>query len=187
MTPALDAENLVQIAVRALDGRSDGDPSPLDDMPVAIYATDREGVITWYNKACIDFAGRTPVTHRDRWCVSWKLLSDDGGPMPHDRCPMAVAVRQRCWVRGLTGVAEGPDGRRVAFRAYPTPLFDDEGEFIGAVNVLEDITVVRDQLLARARRCRRLARGINDSEAAAALEHMAAECEGAALELARAG
>ena len=42
-------------------------------------------------------------------------------------------------VRGAEAVAERPDGSRVPFIPYPTPLFDAAGEMIGAVNVLVDI------------------------------------------------
>jgi PAS domain S-box-containing protein len=37
-------------------------------------------------------------------------------------------------------VAERPDGTRVPFLAYPTPLWDDAGTLTGAVNTLIDIT-----------------------------------------------
>ena len=133
-------------------------PSSLDDLPTALYVTDREGVITWYNRACVDFAGRTPVAHRDRWCVTWKLMTDNGAPLPHDQCPMAAAIKEQRSIRGVTAIAERPDGRRVAFQPYPTPLFDAEGEFTGALNLLVDITAARrrDEFLAHARRCRRL-------------------------------
>lgn len=184
--PVLDAEYIVQVALKALDGRPDRNPASLDDLPAALYVTDRDGVITWYNRACIDFAGRTPVANHDRWCVSWKLMTDHGEPMPHDQCPMAAAIKERRSIRGVTIIAERPDGRRVACLPYPTPLFDASGEFTGAVNLLVDITSARrrDEFLAHARRCRRLARSINDPETIAALQRMAEEYELTAAELA---
>ena len=186
MSLGLDAEEIVQVALKALDGRPDGNPSTLDDLPTALFVTDREGVITWYNRACVDFAGRTPVAHRDRWCVAWKLLTDNGAPLPHDQCPLAAAIKERRSIRGVTAIAERPDGRRVAFQPYPTPLFDAEGEFTGALNLLVDITAARrrDEFLAHARRCRRLRRTISDPETIAALQHMAEQYELAAAELA---
>ena len=74
----------------------------------------------------------------------------------------------------------------MAFLPYPTPLFDAEGEFTGALNLLVDITATRrrDEFLAHARRCRRLVRTINDPETIAALQHMAEEYELTAAELA---
>ncbi len=175
----LDAEDIVQVALKALDGRPDGNPASLDDLPTALYVTDRDGVVTWYNRACIDFAGRTPVANSDRWCVTWKLLTNDGASLPHDQCPMATAIKEQRSIRGVTAIAERPDGRRVAFQPYPTPLFDASGKFTGAVNLLVDITAARrrDEFLAHAQRCRRLARTINDPETIAALQRMGEEYE----------
>lgn len=186
VSQGLDAEDIVQVALKALDGSPDGNRSSLDDLPTALYVTDREGVIIWYNRACIDFAGRTPVAHRDRWCVSWKLLTNEGYPLPHDQCAMASAIKEQRSIRGVTAIAERPDGRRVAFQPYPTPLFDAVGEFTGALNLLVDITSARrrDEFLAHARRCRKLSRTINDPETVAALKHMAEEYELTAAELA---
>jgi K+-sensing histidine kinase KdpD len=53
---------------------------------------------------------------------------------------MAVALKENREVRGAQAVAERPDGTRVSFLPYPTPLRDDRGKLIGAVNVLVDIT-----------------------------------------------
>jgi PAS domain S-box-containing protein len=116
----------------------------LGALPAAVYTTDAEGVITYFNPAAVEFAGRTPELGKDRWCVSWKLRHADGTLMPHDECPMAVAVKEDRSPRGLEAVAERPDGSRVAFTPYPTPLHDKAGKLVGAVNVLVDITERRE-------------------------------------------
>src|SRR5947209_5105559 len=64
----------------------------------------------------------------------------DGTPMPHDECPMAVALKEGRPVRGAEAVAERPDGTRVPFIPYPTPLRDASGALVGAVNMLVDIS-----------------------------------------------
>src|SRR5262249_20467431 len=43
-------------------------------------------------------------------------------------------------IYGEEAVAERPDGTRVPFLAYPTPLFDETDGLIGALNTLVDIT-----------------------------------------------
>ena len=83
--------------------------------------------------------GRRPVLGRDRWCGSWHIYTLNGAPLPHDRCPMAVAIREDRRVRGVTAVAERPDGTRVHFRPLPTPLHDANDNLVGAVNVLLDL------------------------------------------------
>ncbi|HEY9344521.1 MAG TPA: PAS domain S-box protein, partial [Inquilinus sp.] len=74
------------------------------------------------------------------FCGSWKLYWPDGTPLPHDQCPMALALKQGKPIRGMEAVAERPDGTRVPFIPYPTPLFDAEGRLTGAVNMLVDIS-----------------------------------------------
>jgi PAS domain S-box-containing protein len=111
----------------------------LDALPVALYTTDAEGRITYYNEASVEMSGRRPALGDDKWCVTWKLFHPDGTPLAHDECPMAVALEEQRPVRGAEAVAERPDGSRVPFIPYPTPLFDPAGEMVGAVNVLVDI------------------------------------------------
>jgi len=53
-------------------------------IPAAIYTTDAEGRITYFNEAAVALAGRTPKIGSDEWCVTWKLYKPDGTPLPHD-------------------------------------------------------------------------------------------------------
>ena len=43
-------------------------------------------------------------------------------------------------IRGHEAIAERPDGSRVNFIPYPTPLRDGQGKLVGAINMLVDIT-----------------------------------------------
>ena len=109
-------------------------------IPAAIYTTDAQGKITYFNEAAVEFSGRTPVLGSDEWCVTWKLFMPDGTPLPHDQCPMAVALKEGRAVRGAEAVAERPDGTRVPFIPFPTPLRDSSGRITGAINMLVDIS-----------------------------------------------
>src|SRR6185437_5023809 len=60
-------------------------------IPAAIYTTDAEGKITYFNEALVEFAGRRPTIGSDEWYVTSKLYWPDGTPMPPDQRPMAVA------------------------------------------------------------------------------------------------
>jgi PAS domain S-box-containing protein len=112
----------------------------IEVLPAAVYTTDAAGRITFYNQAAVDLAGRRPELGTDQWCVTWRLYWPDGAPMRHDECPMAVTLREGRAVRGAEAIAERPDGTRVPFLPYPTPLFDASGTLIGAVNMLVDIS-----------------------------------------------
>jgi PAS domain S-box-containing protein len=111
----------------------------LDALPAAIYTTDAAGRITYYNDAAAALWGHRPALGSSEWCGSWKLFWPDGTPMPHDQCPMAVALKEDRALRGQEAACERPDGTRVPFIASPTPLHDDSGRLVGAVNMLVDI------------------------------------------------
>jgi PAS domain S-box-containing protein len=135
------------LAQHALQSRSTTDAGShekqfrdlLQALPAAIYTTDADGRITFFNRACVEFAGRTPQIG-EMWCVTWKLFSPDGKPLAHEDCPMAIAIRENRPVRDVEAIAERPDGSRICFMPYPTPLRDENGVLIGAVNMLVDIT-----------------------------------------------
>jgi len=156
----------------------------LDDLPAPIYVTDPEGSVTYWNHACIELAGRVPQLGRDRWCVTWKIYTTTGEFLPHDQCPMADAIRKRKTVRDVVAIAERPDGSRRAFRPYPTPLFDHDGNFTGAVNMLIDVTEEQARALReQSERCRRLADALYSRENINVLQDMADGFERTAAEL----
>jgi PAS domain-containing protein len=173
------ADKILRSAITALYLQNDALLHVLDDFPAPIYLTDPEGYVTYSNASCAHFAGRTPVLGQDRWCVTWKLYTDAGDFLPHDQCPMAQAIRSRQPVRGATAVAERPDGTRVHFMPFPTPLFSPAGELLGAVNLLIDMTEIgqADVLRAQAVRYRRLGSAAADPLSYKALNRMATEYE----------
>ncbi|TGT91258.1 MULTISPECIES: chemotaxis protein CheB [unclassified Mesorhizobium] len=109
-------------------------------LPGAVYTTDAKGRLTSYNPAAVELWGRRPELGTDEWCGSWRIYRPDGTPLPHDECPMAIALKENRPLQGAEAVAERPDGVRVPFLAYPTPLRDAAGKVTGAVNMLVDIT-----------------------------------------------
>ncbi|ODT18356.1 MAG: histidine kinase [Kaistia sp. SCN 65-12] len=118
----------------------------LEALPLAVYTTDTAGVITFYNQAAANLWGYRPELGKSVFCGAWKLYRPDGKPLPHDECPMALTLKERRGVRNGEAVAERPDGSRVPFVAYPTPLHDQSGQFVGAINVLVDISDQRQSL-----------------------------------------
>jgi PAS domain S-box-containing protein len=109
-------------------------------LPAAVYTTDREGRITLFNDQAAALWCRRPELGKDLWCGSWRIFRPDGTPLPHEQCPMAVALHEGHSVRGQEIVVERPDGTRVCVLPHPQPLRDAAGEVVGAVNMLVDIT-----------------------------------------------
>jgi PAS domain S-box-containing protein len=137
---ALDSAMVGRLFLDVAEPADDRFRQLLDALPVAIYTTDAVGLITFYNRAAVEFAGREPELGKARWCVTWRLYWPDGTPMRHDECPMALALKEGRAIRGVEAIMERPDGTRVCFQPYPTPLYDPSGELVGGVNMLVDIT-----------------------------------------------
>jgi PAS domain S-box-containing protein len=169
-------EDIILKALRVVEAGDDQLRTALDEIDAPLYITDAEGVVTYFNPACIAFTGRTPKVRTDRWCVSWKLFTRAGDFLPHDQCPMATAIKEGRAIRGLTAVAERPDGTRAVFMPYPTPILKD-GRIVGAVNILVDITDASRarELWIQADKAQRLARSGVDLATAETLERLAEE------------
>ena len=168
------AEGYLDRAIDALASPGDACNAALNALPVPIYTTDAEGSITFWNRACVEFAGREPQLGTDKWCVTWRIHTTSDDYLPHDECPMAVAVKEQRAVRGDIAIAKRPDGTRRAFMPYPTPLYDQDGQMIGAVNMLIDVSEEQaSALAAQADHCNRLAASICDARATKILRDMA--------------
>ena len=112
----------------------------LDALPTAVYLTDKAGRITFYNEAAAVLWGYRPTIGSAEWCGSWRLSWPDGTPLPHNQCPMAMALKEERAIDGMEAAAERPDGSRIPFLAFPRPLRDSTGAFVGAINMLIDIS-----------------------------------------------
>lgn len=111
----------------------------LNGVPSALYLTDPEGWVTFFNEATVRTAGRQPVLGVDRWCVCWRLHSPDGSLLTPDRSPVAIALRESRAVQGVGAIAEKPSGERVRLRAFAQPLRDDNGRVVGGVSTLVEL------------------------------------------------
>jgi len=134
------ALQLLQRASGSTDPVEEDVRSVLDALPVAIYRTDAAGVLTYYNAAAVSLWGHIPKIGEATWCGSWKLFRIDGTPLPYAECPMAMALKTGRAIRDIEAITERPDGSRVRFLPYPTPLYDAAGRLKGAVNMLVDLS-----------------------------------------------
>lgn len=136
-----------------------GDKSPLvrnnDKIPqitqpmrVAVYMTDRTGLITYYNDRAVMLWGRKPGVH-DRFSGAWKLYKVvDGTPLPFEEGPMARALLQGTSTRNEVLGIEQPDGTRLVTLTSIDPILGPHGVIEGAVGVSYDITSYQDNEMA---------------------------------------
>jgi PAS domain S-box-containing protein len=111
-------------------------------MPSAIFTCDAEGLITYYNQRAAELWGRYPKLNdpADRYCGSFRIYRPDGSYMPHEQCPMALAVLHGRSTRNEEIRILRPDGTSIIVQVNIDPLVDKEGRLIGAINVFEDVT-----------------------------------------------
>lgn len=112
----------------------------LEALPAAVYMTDAAGKITYFNRAAVELAGREPQIGIDEWGTTFRLFDLDGNPLPLEECPIAITLRENRPVRGVEAMVLRPDGTLLPFLPFPTPIRNERGELVGAVNMLIDIS-----------------------------------------------
>jgi two-component system CheB/CheR fusion protein len=118
----------------------------LDLLPAAVYTCEApSGRITFYNRQAAVLWGREPrVGDTDqRFCGSFRLWRTDGSPLPHDRTPMADAVREGQSFRNEEVVIERPDGSRIHVLVNIDPVHDAAGRVVAAINSFHDVTPLK--------------------------------------------
>lgn len=111
----------------------------IDLLPVAIYSIDEGGYINLYNKAAAKLWGRNPAVGKEQWCGSHGIYSIDGSKVEAVDCAMHTALTENKAIE-TEAYIERPDGTRRHVLANPQPLHDGDGNAIGALNVIIDIT-----------------------------------------------
>lgn len=114
----------------------------LERLPAGAYTCDADGLITYFNQHAVELWGRKPKLNdpKDRFCGSFKLFAIDGSPILHDQCWMALALKNLREYNGHEIMIERPDGQRLTALAHASPIHNERGRVIGAVNVLVDIS-----------------------------------------------
>lgn len=114
----------------------------IQNMPTAVYTTDIDGILTFYNEWAAELWGCHPEVNNpkeNRFCGSSKVFTLDGVPLQPNEYPMARALRKREPIHNEEVIIQRPDESRVVVSVNINPLFEN-GVFSGAVNVLQDIT-----------------------------------------------
>jgi two-component system sensor histidine kinase UhpB len=113
----------------------------IKNMPQAMYTCDENGYIQIYNKAAADMWGWEPTLGKDQWC-GWKKMVDPatGQQIAPENSPMAKIYQEKQAVFGAQLLVQRPDGTERMVASFPSPLFNNDGKMIGAVNMLIDVT-----------------------------------------------
>ena len=117
----------------------------ISSMPAAVYACDRDGIMTYYNPKVVEIWGRTPELDDRPWSFleSRRMYRADGTPLPPDDAPIREVLATGVPVVNRELVLERPDLSRVNVLANITPLRDSAGAITGAVSIFQDITELK--------------------------------------------
>ena len=123
-------------ATRIAESGGLDDRATLMALPVAVYRTDPDGRIAFFNRAAAELWGHEPAAG-SLWCGALRRYRPDGGPMEAGESPTRVAIRDGIALRGIETSIERPDGTRVAVLDQSTPIRDAAGRILGAITVME--------------------------------------------------
>ena len=105
-------------------------------LAMPIFVVDAEGALVYYNEPAEELLGHryeeTGQLPLETWGRLWTPTDAQGEPLPPERLPLGIAVRERrpsqetMWIRGLDGVT-----RRITITAIP--LDGRTSELLGAL------------------------------------------------------
>ena len=135
------AENKLTIALETLRRERDWLDAVLDNLSEGIVACDAEGVLTVFNRATREFHGIPKgAIPAGEWAETYDLFRADGvTPMPKDEFPLFRAMRGEN-IREAEMVIAPKDRPPRVFYVSASALSDAEGNTVGAVGVLRDVT-----------------------------------------------
>lgn len=117
-------------------------------LPVGVFSCESPGGrITYFNQYADRLWGRSPpegVTYWDFFKAFAWYESDGESPLPHDRTPVAIALREGRGCRGEEVVLERPDGVRVPLLVNVDVMRHENGEAEGVLVVHHNVSAVRE-------------------------------------------
>lgn len=112
----------------------------MQQLPIAYFACDQYGYITYFNDEAVGFWGEEPIIGVDQWHWSWKLFDTKGKHISPDHCPIATCLKEQKASRAEILMIEKLDGTRCIAELRTQPVIDHNGKFIGTSNVVIDVS-----------------------------------------------
>jgi PAS domain S-box-containing protein len=121
------------------------DPGMLvQQLPAAVYTTDKDGKINFCNEAAEALWGRVPDFGNDRYTGAWKMYTANETLIPANALsPVGVALGAGTPQNGIEYIIERPDGSRRLVIQQSRAIFDEQRLAVGTLNSLMDITELK--------------------------------------------
>jgi PAS domain S-box-containing protein len=119
-------------------------------LPTGVYTCNKEGYFTFYNDMASQLWGCTPELSDPSYlfCGWYKVMDLQGNVIPPDQTPMALALQSNRSFRNIEAIAERKNGELVYICVNIDSLLDEEGNVVGAINVFQDITTLKQTEIA---------------------------------------
>jgi len=127
--------------------------SIMETSPVGIVKVDASGQITFANARAVEVLGlsKQHLTQTTYNAAQWHITDLEGGQFPEEQLPFRQVMTTGKPVFDVRHAIEWPGGRRVLLSVNAAPLLDDDGEMVGMVATVDDISERVHALQALAR------------------------------------
>jgi PAS domain-containing protein len=114
-------------------------------MPAAVYACDKDGTTTFYNRGAVEIWGRTPDLDDPPWASldSRRVYRADGTLLSSENMPVREVLSTGVPIVNRELILERSDLSRIQVLANITALRAASGVLTGAVSVFQDITELK--------------------------------------------
>ncbi|MBO9660254.1 MAG: PAS domain-containing protein, partial [Chitinophagaceae bacterium] len=112
----------------------------IENSPVAMYACNRDGYVTQFNKAAVQLFGRELRPGTDRWTPAWKMAGETGEYIAPENSPMAIALKTGKIPEEREITLQNADGTLRVILDHPQLFLNEEGKISGGLNAIIDIT-----------------------------------------------
>lgn len=116
----------------------------LELLPVAVFQCDTTGRIVQYNSRAVELWGRHPV-ERDRFGALETFFLTDGTYVRRTDYPIAIALREGRSFRDFEAHGIRTDGQAIHMVVNVDPIRDESYTVVGAIQVVQDVTALRQK------------------------------------------
>ena len=116
-----------------------------EESPVAVYTCNKDGLITYYNRAAANLWGRSPKVGTERWSGCKNIFFPDGTPVSLQECPVAKTLNGEVFAVKQEIIIQRQDGSMKNLMVYPKPLQDSSQKLTGVHVTLIDISEQQTQ------------------------------------------
>lgn len=115
----------------------------LEQLPVGIGLTDREGRFLIRNSLLNNFVGDRLSSLDPVFAARWRAWDEEGRPLDPSEWPSARAMRGESVSPGCEMLYTSADGKQIWTRVLSAPFRDQAGELSGVIVVVQDIDIQR--------------------------------------------